>query len=114
MSQSNSSTEHFGWKVYKVSPPDMQEAFLKELDLSANLPLVTWEGQVGMLDGAPDDVILMYLEQVYWKGQIVLFEKHLSVSAHFRAIPLLHPLAKRHLKLPAPKTKVRRWDYKLP
>lgn len=113
MSQSNSSTDHFGWSVYKGATPEIREAFLKELDLEHSLPLVTWQGQVGMLDGAPDEIILQYLPLIYWRGQVELFNKHLSVGAMPQAISKLHKMAKRHLKIEEPKSKLlkRRWDY---
>lgn len=115
MSQSNSSTDHFGWSVYKGAPSDIREEFLRELDLEKNLPLVTWEGQVGMLDGAPDDIILKYLPMIHWRGQVQLYLKHLSVASMEQAAPLLHDMAKRQLKIPVlisrEKFLKRRWKY---
>lgn len=112
MSQSNSSSEAFGWKVYRGAPQEIRDAFLEELNLDFQLKLVTWQGQVSLLDGAPDDVIIKYLPQLYWKAQIVMYEKHLSVGAHEDAIPHLHVLAKRHLKIPIPTPVRKRWHYK--
>lgn len=112
MPQSNSSSEAFGWKVYRLAPQEIKDAFLKELNLDFQLPLVTWEGQVNLLDGAPDDVIIKYLPQLYWKAQVEMYEKHLSVSSHEKAIPFLDVLAKRYLKIAIPKPVRKRWHYK--
>lgn len=114
MSQSNNASEHFGWKVYRVSPPELQEVFLKELCLDETLPTVTWRGQVSLLDGAPDDVILKYFKNLYWKAQVEMFEVHLSVSAHEKAIPLMDDRAKKALKIQTEtegKKPVSRWEY---
>lgn len=113
MSQSSSSTDHFGWSVYKGSPDNIREEFLRELDLDKNLPLVTWQGQVGMLDGAPADIILHYLPKVYWLAQVELYLKHLPVGRMKEAEPLLHDMAKRRLRIEVKKSQKtwKRWHY---
>lgn len=92
----------------------MQAEFLRELRLDETLPSVPWRGQVSLLDGAPDDIIIKYFKKLYWKAQVAMFELHLSVEAHSQAIPLMDDRAKRALKIQIQtqsRKPVSRWKY---
>lgn len=112
MAVTDRSTNFLGWSVYKASPPEMQEQFLEKMDLEKNLPLVTWPGQVGMLDGAPADILIKYLPMLYWRAQVEVWNKHLPVGSMTQeAIDTLKPEAKRYLKLTPINKLVKRWTY---
>lgn len=111
MKDINRGTEIFGWRIYSLSSPERQKEILDEIDLDKNLPLCTWKGQVGLLDGAPEEILLAYLSKVYWKAQVELFN-NLPAKSLDKAESLLDDRAKRALKIEVKKPKKTRWTYK--
>lgn len=72
--------DFYGWELYRMRTPDLQERQLEEMDLPTKLPLMTWRGQVDTLKGAPPDIIIRFLPDVYWKAQRELVDKHLPAG----------------------------------
>lgn len=105
----NKGTEIFGWKIYSLSTDERKAEILQELDLDKNLPLCTWQGQIGLLDGAPEEILIKYLPKIYWKAQIVLFNA-LPAKSLKRAEKLLDERAASKLGV-AKKKKTTRWKY---
>jgi hypothetical protein len=112
MSDINKGTDIFGWRIYNLSSSFRKQEILREIDLDKNLPLCTWQGQIGLLDGAPEEILLAYLPKVYWKAQIVLFN-NLPAQALPRAEKLLDDRAKSKLGLvkKTKKDKKAGWSY---
>lgn len=82
--------DFYGWELYRMRTPDLQERQLEEMDLPTKLPLMTWRGQVDTLKGAPPDIIIRFLPHVYWKAQQELVDRYIPAGRIPDALANVH------------------------